>query len=291
MAEYVYHATPTGNVDQIMREGLRPQVGEFTRTYWPQAQTPYIHACEDTDTLADVFGEGLYQQYGPVEILKVPGKYFQQYEPEGFDPNTDNFDKAYDGSGREPLSWWSDQHIPPHEIERTGLVWPDPEMWVEEDGRDHHDFPRQSSQQMVRAIMKYSMAQQTGDPLIDEVIQRFMAGESELCPEGVDFLRDPDQAYQMCSDLSEAFTEFASKRLPTNYEVTQSEPGHFTEFGYHDAPVQGFPNHEVTYIEDPQGTFYMIDFTASQYGYQEMPMVQRKNWDEHFTTPNEGWTR
>jgi hypothetical protein len=125
---HVYHAAPVNKVDQIMQEGLIPQASDATKSYWPNAR-PYIHAHDNPDDLIDRFGDFLYQNHGPFELLKVPREHFKHY----MGAPDEEMGARDDGSGREQFTWYAENPIPPEQIRRTGVVWPEPEQWVDQD--------------------------------------------------------------------------------------------------------------------------------------------------------------
>jgi len=163
---------------------------------------------------------------------------------------------------------------------------------------------------------KLAMAERSGDPELDALIDQFMEEEWKyLCGGETDFenhmdYRNPYDAWGQCHDVSEYLTSWLNERgmkahLPEDEPVMQDMPWmqqrrdpHPDDFGYADRPgVEEKPTtgpnagneypsliqHHVVIVDRPTGR-YMIDFTASQYGYQEFPMIQRLD-------PNAQWER
>ncbi len=148
--------------------------------------------------------------------------------------------------------------------------------------------------------------EQTGNPQLDELIQRFAAGclhedDYQWHPsprEGDDpdayrpvaIHTEPDYGYGMCSTISQQFSEFLEAHAPdiecAISEADPDHPNHTPEFfGYQDRHEaadanesmhneEPYPTHCVVYIYE-DGCQYMVDFAASQYGYTEFPMIQR----------------
>jgi hypothetical protein len=59
------------------------------------------------------------------------------------------------------------------------------------------------------------------------------------------------------------------------------------DFGYQDRPLAGNNSHVVCLI-DAGDCLYSVDFTASQYGYREFPLVQRLKggvWEREWKLP------
>lgn len=96
-------------------------------------------------------------------------------------------------------------------------------------------------------------------------------------PRQVEDLRDPEVAEGNCLVLSAQFSNFLRTRgLSANVGL----PGydcfgemHPDVWGYQDREIQGCESHAATTCEI-DGKTYMIDWTASQYGYQQFPMIQ-----------------
>lgn len=163
--------------------------------------------------------------------------------------------------------------------------------------------------------------ERTGIPHVDELIEQFAAGwingadytwhEQRPAPDSPeyedfeDFLpaneyARPDYGWGMCSAISAEFAKFVYEQSPettcTVSETAGGGSGHTPEyFGYHDWEDAAAANEEM-HMEDPMPLHcvvyidegderYMVDFTASQYGYTEFPMVQRQGpdgWEREF---------
>lgn len=153
---------------------------------------------------------------------------------------------------------------------------------------------------------KIAMAERSGDPDLDQLIEEFMKqpygnawhsdypgedegwSEEEFQQEGYlpGTVKDnlPNTSDGMCHVWAYRFAEFLNEH---GYEAESSEDNQgFTspeEFGYDDRSIAGSPRHCVTTVQMSSGK-YMIDWTASQYGYNEFPMVQK-------VSPGGGWDR
>ena len=109
--ERLYHVTLTRNVETIMLDGLKPGVSEQQREIWPEAK-PYTHAVDNPDYL-HVFEDYFYQRNEPHSVLSVPSHYFKYWM--GIPDKS--WGALEDGSGREQFTWYTDQHIPPDDIQ------------------------------------------------------------------------------------------------------------------------------------------------------------------------------
>ncbi len=120
--------------------------------------------------------------------------------------------------------------------------------------------------------------QQTGDMQIDQLLKKFAASSMMVSPNG----RGPKRRMAVkqvsaikgsCVVVSKHFEQWIAPRLPKGWQVYASASSTPDEFGYTDRTIGGFPDHSASVIESPDGQMWMIDFTASQYGYDEFPMV------------------
>jgi len=102
----VYHMVPDSSYDQVMSEGLKPMASDALKSVWPEAK-PYIHAGPDIDTLLRQNGEWVEQSHGPFHVISAPRHYFQYADPDSVE---------YEGTGVEPHTYYSDQHIPANEL-------------------------------------------------------------------------------------------------------------------------------------------------------------------------------
>jgi hypothetical protein len=114
------------------------------------------------------------------------------------------------------------------------------------------------------------MAEHTGDPELDELIEEFKHhGECRLGNEADDVwripiseFRKPEQAFMYCDAVSVSLVEFLKGRGVERACV------HWTE-----VPVQFSLPHCVVRVEK-DGRTYSVDFTAAQVGRQEFPLIE-----------------
>lgn len=97
----------------------------------------------------------------------------------------------------------------------------------------------------------------------------------------VDEMRSADQASGNCGLFAELFCQWL-ERHDLDAHVFDSTPD---ETGYADRSIPGHADHAVTCVII-DGFVYAIDFTASQYGYGEFPLVQRQSVEQ-----DEPWQR
>lgn len=139
---------------------------------------------------------------------------------------------------------------------------------------------------------KAAMAERSGDPTLDKLIDQFMTEEHEYLmggetdPMRMDY-RKPEDAAGECDEVSEFFAGWllqhgvdAIMSTGTTRHEEEGLEGWASpeEFGYHDRSVSGYPDHVTTIVHMPSGT-YSVDWTVSQYGYKEFPMVQKLDGD------------
>lgn len=146
-----------------------------------------------------------------------------------------------------------------------------------------------------------SMAERTGDPELDKLIDQFLTEEHDY----IDMYRNSEDADGHCDEVSEFFAGWLSrhgmKATLSGGQTIHDEEGlqQWTTpdaLGYEDRP--GIPNangevdkghadHYTTTVHMPSG-LYSIDWTASQYGYTEFPLVQKLDdsggWQREFTS-------
>jgi len=162
---------------------------------------------------------------------------------------------------------------------------------------------------------RVGMAERTGDPELDALIDQFMKEEyqylcgGEVDPENAADYRNPEDAYGQCWEVSTYFANWLNQHgmqanLPEDEPVMQDMPWtqekrdpHPWDYSYNDMPGSepyGYrgedydpsDQHHVVIVRRPSGT-YMIDFTAAQFGYTEFPMVQRFDqgqWQRQWTS-------
>lgn len=152
------------------------------------------------------------------------------------------------------------------------------------------------------------MAERTGLPQVDQLIDRFLerdlteierADADQFSDDDRDvyqplaWMRDGKRAWGWCHVLAGQFARFLEHEGVTAWSSEDefgSEGLTYTALGYTDAPgVKGqgwIKFHCVTLVEEA-GERFMVDWTASQYGYAEFPMVQRydpaaQTWQREF---------
>lgn len=146
----------------------------------------------------------------------------------------------------------------------------------------------------------------TGIDLIDHVLDRFE--DSDPCIETpgmdpvhiMDMCEYPDLAAGRCLmtsfELTQYLREAGFAACPSSqwagYNHLRRQDGfcrsverqqRLQELGYADAPQPNlfhFRSHVVCVVQDPDSEWsYLIDYTASQYGYDALPLIQRINAD------------
>ncbi|MBA3757044.1 MAG: hypothetical protein H0X02_12840, partial [Nitrosomonas sp.] len=178
--------------------------------------------------------------------------------------------------------------------DQKATILPD---WVHQQGAKDDDL------KIPGALGKWSMAERTGDPELDTLIDRFMEEEYEyLCggeqdPKNHMDYRKPEDAAGECYEVSVYFADWmnnfgmkswVSGDIKDNNDWSLNTP---EGFGYTDRAVPGYSNHHWVIVETSNGT-YGIDFTAAQYGYGEFPMVQRldnEQWQREWTSKTAAW--
>jgi len=117
------------------------------------------------------------------------------------------------------------------------------------------------------------MAERTGIPEFDALIERFAAAHPEF--------RDPS-GMGPCVDASELLVEAArDDGIRCGFFEGGSKQNQFAptipNFGYEDSPV--WVSHTAVVLLDHEHEF-LVDFTAAQFGYREFPLVQRRGPDD-----------
>ena len=129
---------------------------------------------------------------------------------------------------------------------------------------------------------KVSMAERSGDPQLDAFIAQYMPDAMTGLGQFGD-LRIPENASGACGWIAHDFAVMA-QRAGLQTEEAGDTPD---QFGYADRTKPGFDEHHWVIVTTPSGR-YGVDFTASQYGYSEFPMVQKLNegggWQRDFST-------
>jgi hypothetical protein len=138
------------------------------------------------------------------------------------------------------------------------------------------------------------MAERTGHPKVDAVIEEFLRtpmGDWITDDDTYETLRDPARAHGACQAVTEHFVEFAKERGLKAY-VTHTdldEMGYTPQIEAHgevgfdengEMQYGFYPEHTIATVvmDDPARTYgreFYIDFTATQYGYTEHPKVTR----------------
>jgi hypothetical protein len=119
------------------------------------------------------------------------------------------------------------------------------------------------------------VADRSGNRALDELIEAFLDEEVETPRAGrvpVRHLANPEIAAGACRLVSQSFRLFARGRGLT-LDVKDTTPN---RCGYQNRPVTGVAAHTVNRL--PRGAVSVnIDFTASQYGYSELPLISFRN--------------
>lgn len=128
------------------------------------------------------------------------------------------------------------------------------------------------------------MSQQTGNSQIDALLAKFAKARIKVRmdrsrPEASVSVAEVAQAAGMCQVLAARFEDWACRKLPDGWQVYGSRAHTPDEHGYTDRTIEGFPTHSSSTIEGPGGELYRVDWSAGQYGYQELPMVMRAGSD------------
>lgn len=140
---------------------------------------------------------------------------------------------------------------------------------------------------------KTAMAERSGDPALDKLIEEFGPFYEQIAPRiqaepgaeplpTLDHYRDPNASAGMCGSLAMLFEHYAQSK---GFDAQFSQAPYDTPegLGYTDRTNQGHDDHASVIVTVSSGK-YSIDFSASQYGYKEFPMVQRLD-------DNGGWQR
>lgn len=168
--------------------------------------------------------------------------------------------KAYDSEGPRGIEVWPENalHRPSNYDERGESTLQD---WL--------GIPPEAEDYYRTA------ATETGDPVIDSLLNMFKQAKFQHVKGhiSVEELRDPKIANGLCHTLAKSFANFMTKH---GYEAWLPKYGTGTpeEFGYTDRAIEGHAGHYWTYIKSGDDT-YGVDWTAAQYGYDELPVVQK----------------
>lgn len=107
----LYHLTPSANMEEIMKNGLVPQIGDRTREIYPDAK-PYVHAMENLMDMGE-YGNWFAQRNEPHTLLELPRDRFKAF----YGRPDEQWGAVNDNSSREMYTWYSEDAIPPEEIE------------------------------------------------------------------------------------------------------------------------------------------------------------------------------
>jgi hypothetical protein len=267
--ERLYHVAPSSARDQITLHGLLPT--HPTTSPWkgvyddPRSGVfAWISPQEAEDYVVGVPGEGDFD----VWEVNHANNYFVQDEEDDF------------------RSWYSTSPVPPQNVNLFDVV---------------------NKEEVTEAWHnKYGMAERTGEPEIDALIESFIEKNPEVAHCILDIpldpptvplkeLRHPGWASNKCGEVSALFADWCEENgYPAHSYQTagierdhplfdtnaiafgEQQPVYHPDFwGYQDRMYQGVPGHDVTLIQGQSGIWYMVDWSAAQYGYKEFPMVQR----------------
>jgi len=126
------------------------------------------------------------------------------------------------------------------------------------------------------------MAERSGDPKIDAVIESFIRDNPDVtnCGMPLEYMKHEDgkeiqDSQGRCGALSEELYVYAESKGLSGWLADSDS---YETFGYADRSEIGNEyddTHQVVMFQGEDGHEYMVDFAASQYGYKEWPMVQR----------------
>jgi 2'-5' RNA ligase len=160
--------------------------------------------------------------------------------------------------------------------------------------------------------VKTAMAERTGDPQLDRLIEKFKT-DFALRPyvlesygvKSIEDFRDPKIAQGYCGDMASDFAHYLYEQdidawVPQDDDLTsENEPKWVPLMDldtlYPDWPEKNpdpeYLTHAVTVIQK-DGNYYTVDWTISQYGFSEFPMVQKlddeqKSWKREWTSAND----
>lgn len=199
--------------------------------------------------------------------------------------------------------------------------------WLEYFKSDDKDsFEWKDDHWEKKSTWKTGMAERSGDPELDELIEGFL---TEIRAGYEDDVADPNRydgtfnsqakSFEewlsepgICGEMASWFHDYLDRSgLPDWTDEGTSFAGSFyntelrnpnpdvhpwtgfslngpSDFGYNDRTIQGFDDHEATLLRNRDGRIYSVDWASGQYGYSEIPMVQRLNdqqgWDRQWTS-------
>jgi rubrerythrin len=147
------------------------------------------------------------------------------------------------------------------------------------------EFKREEGNYILNDLpRKRTMAERTGDPELDSLIEYYYLQDRE----NMESLRDPNMSAGGCVEMARDMANFLKEHgiAATTAQTERGDDIFPQELGYGDLSHPDDGPHDLTIVERPSGT-YAIDWTASQYGYKEFPMVQRlndKGWEREWAT-------
>ena len=274
----LYHVSPRRNRESILQRGLVPDADNMYRRGEPK----YLWLWDDRRTAL----EGAKHGWGSSK------------ENDIWAVDATGIHLMSDPHGPFPHAFATLDPIPAELLTLETTVESEPKFWMPE-YRTH----------------KVTMAERTGDPELDALIEEYLnqnqfdwwscngfdwatgefmgdtwsrdelrdksrEQEGDYAPGDLSTLRNPDTAFGLCGDLARDFRVFLADH-GINSRVLGGDP----EAMYNDI-TEHEGGHAVTEVTMPSGT-YMIDWTATQYGYTEFPMVQRLNegqWEREWKT-------
>jgi len=129
---------------------------------------------------------------------------------------------------------------------------------------------------------KTSMAEQSGDPQLDGLVQQFMTEHHDY----IDMYRNGDDAEGVCDQVSEFFVGWLKKQgvdaILSAHSADHQDGDNddqwyrLKDFGMEDSRgEQGPDDYHYTAIATMPSGKYSIDFTASQFGHEEFPRIQK----------------
>lgn len=126
--------------------------------------------------------------------------------------------------------------------------------------------------------------ERTGEERLDRLIERFARSNGQLA--------DPEFACGRCHLAARRFQRFLAKAEVLSLTLNETPD----RLGYTDRPQESFYRpgqaysyHTVVAVESISGLF-LIDWSASQFGYGEFPLIQRLSADGTIERQWQGWS-
>jgi hypothetical protein len=159
-------------------------------------------------------------------------------------------------------------------------------------------------------FQKTAMAERTGDPELDKLIEGFISQIASRWQHERDNNATQARSWQewisdpgICGEMSSWFHDWLFQSgIPDWEDEGTSFSGTFydpelegqnldhpwtgtpmntpDQHGYEDRSIPGHDDHEATLLRNKDGRIYLIDWASGQYGYKEFPMVQRLDGDQ-----------